>query len=72
MKTGECQRTLVGHTSIVRSVKVADNVIVSGSEDKTLRLWDLQTGAFLWLLVSLPAPVTCTCTRTCTCPCLCK
>ena len=42
-QTGECVRTLEGHTSWVRSVTWSPDgtQLCSGSEDQTLRLWDL-------------------------------
>ena len=35
---------LEGHTGIVYSIKASANTVLSGSEDKTVRLWDLRTG----------------------------
>jgi WD40 repeat protein len=37
---------LKGHTDIVSSVRVSldDKQVVSGSRDKTLRVWDMSTG----------------------------
>jgi WD40 repeat protein len=45
----ECIRTLEGHIQGVMSVSMTPNArfVVSGSYDKTLRLWDLETGACL-------------------------
>ena len=36
--TGKCLRTLVGHTGGVWSSQMANNVIVSGSTDRTLKV----------------------------------
>jgi WD40 repeat protein len=49
LKTGECLRTLTGHTIYVKSVAFSPNgrFALSGSLDKTLRLWDLKTGECL-------------------------
>lgn len=33
-----------GHEGKVRALKVEGNTLVSGGEDGTLRLWDLETG----------------------------
>lgn len=35
-------RTLNGHTSIVHSVEVWNNTIISGSEDRCLKFWDMD------------------------------
>lgn len=44
-------RTLMGHTNPVRAVSGYANTIVSGSYDKTVRVWDLTTGECRWELV---------------------
>ena len=35
---------LEGHTDMVCSIKASSNMVLSGSSDKTVRLWDLRTG----------------------------
>lgn len=42
-KYGKCVRVLRGHTSCVNviNVNIDDNLIISGSEDNTIRIWDL-------------------------------
>jgi WD40 repeat protein len=49
-----------GHLNAVNSVAVSKGkrpIIVSGSDDETLRGWDSQTGDKLWLLTGLNSPV---------------
>ena len=41
---GTCATTLTGHTNNVYSVcQLADGRIVSGSEDKSIKVWDLSS-----------------------------
>ncbi len=44
--TGECIRTLVGHDMLVRALSFDPNSgrLVSGSYDRTVKVWDLKTG----------------------------
>jgi hypothetical protein len=44
------RKILQGHTGLVVSVALQGNTVVSGSDDKTVRVWDLQTGKQLQLL----------------------
>ena len=47
-KTGECIRTLEGHSNYVRIViKVGKDLIASGSSDKTIKIWNYNTGEFI-------------------------
>ncbi|KAK4703317.1 hypothetical protein P7C70_g2902, partial [Phenoliferia sp. Uapishka_3] len=43
-EAGPCVRTLDGHTKAVTSLYFDDSCLVTGSSDRTLRQWDLQTG----------------------------
>jgi len=49
VSTGECLRTLQGHTKCVRSVVFSPDVqtLASGSDDETIKLWDIKTGECL-------------------------
>jgi WD40 repeat protein len=49
LDTGECLRTLEGHTNVVKSVALHSDGrrAVTGSWDKTVRVWDLDTGECL-------------------------
>jgi len=38
------QRTLIGHKGIVRTIKIHNNYLLTGSDDKTARVWDLESG----------------------------
>ncbi|PIO15961.1 hypothetical protein AB205_0186000, partial [Aquarana catesbeiana] len=66
--TGKCLRTLVGHTGGVWSSQMRDNIIISGSTDRTvvsgsrdatLRVWDIETGQCLHVLMGHVAAVRC-------------
>ncbi|KAH9440829.1 hypothetical protein Pst134EA_033006 [Puccinia striiformis f. sp. tritici] len=47
--TTQCLRTLLGHSGLVRSLdfSLQHNRLVSGSYDKTIKVWDLKTGQLL-------------------------
>ncbi|MEJ6487580.1 hypothetical protein N0Y54_41095 [Nostoc punctiforme UO1] len=46
MNTGKEIRTLLGHSSYVNSVAISPDgqSIISGSYDKTIKIWNLNTG----------------------------
>nr|WP_026736023.1 hypothetical protein [Fischerella sp. PCC 9605] len=54
--TGECLKTLIGHTNIVRSVNFSSDskFLISGSEDESIKLWDVETGECLKTLTDRP------------------
>jgi WD40 repeat protein len=46
LHTGQLRRTLEGHTNFARGVAItADGrLVVSTSDDNTLKVWDLESG----------------------------
>ena len=55
LSTGECVRTLHGHTQAVSALAVHGNYMMSASMDKTVRVWCLESGACLRVLQAFPA-----------------
>ncbi|MFN7499549.1 MAG: WD40 repeat domain-containing protein, partial [Dolichospermum sp.] len=51
MGNWQCVKTLKGHTATVNSVAIhPDNkTLVSGSNDRQVNLWNLQTGKCLYI-----------------------
>jgi WD40 repeat protein len=49
IRTGECLKTLQGHTDRIRAVTISPDgtTIASGSFDGTIKLWDVKTGECL-------------------------
>ena len=45
VQTGQCIKTLQGHTGWVSSVSFSADgqLLVSGSQDETIKLWDVRT-----------------------------
>lgn len=58
-ETWQCVHTLEGHSDAVRSVANAPNeqTIVSASNDKTIKLWNLHTGELLRTLTRHSRPI---------------
>jgi mitochondrial division protein 1 len=44
VRTGQAHRTLIGHSGPVTCLQFDEIHIVSGSLDKSLRVWDVRTG----------------------------
>ena len=44
VRTGQAHRTLVGHTMPVTCLQFDEQHLISGSLDKSIRIWDLRTG----------------------------
>jgi len=57
--TGECLRTLKGHTNLVLSVAFSPDgtTLASGSDDNTINLWNAKTGRCLRTLEGHTSPV---------------
>jgi len=49
-RTGECLRTLTGHEGAVTCLAAERNILVSGSADSTVRVWNFDTGTVVPLL----------------------
>lgn len=43
-KKGQCELILKGHESGVYCLEFFKNTLISGSGDKTIRIWDLEEG----------------------------
>lgn len=41
---GECIHTLKGHTSFLSCLQIVNNWLITGSSDKTIKTWELNTG----------------------------
>jgi WD40 repeat protein len=58
LQTGGLPRVLAGHQSLVHAVAVLpDGRVISGSADKTLRIWDVESGQSLATLTGHQAAV---------------
>ena len=55
----QCLRTLVGHTGGVWSSQMSENVVISGSTDRTLKVWNADTGQCTHTLYGHTSTVRC-------------
>jgi len=44
INTGQCTKTLAGHTGSVNSLLCVNGMLISGSSDHTIRIWDINRG----------------------------
>ncbi|KAF0294123.1 Kinesin-like protein KIF21B [Amphibalanus amphitrite] len=54
-----CSHVAEGHTKAVLSVCATDEMMMSGSKDRTVKVWDLATGRQVQLLTGHPNNVVC-------------
>jgi len=55
----ECINILSGHKNSIKALAISPNgyLLISGSQDKTLRVWNLKTGQFLHRLIGHDAAI---------------
>lgn len=58
METGACLRTLFGHVEGVWGLAYDTLRLVSGSHDKTIRVFDMDSGRCMYALEGHNGPVT--------------
>ena len=59
LATGECLKTLFGHTEGVWSVSADSLRIISGSQDKRVIIWDAEAGTAMYSLLGHSGGVNC-------------
>jgi F-box and WD-40 domain protein CDC4 len=59
LQTGQCQHSLVGHTSLVGLLGLSPSSLVSAAADSTLRIWDPDTGELRHSLSGHTGAITC-------------
>jgi F-box and WD-40 domain protein CDC4 len=59
LRTGQCQHTLTGHTSLVGLLGLSPSYLVSAAADSTLRIWDSDTGELRHTLAAHTGAITC-------------
>ena len=55
----QCEQTLIGHNGGVWCSEMTDEFIVSGSTDRTIRVWNIMTGACQHILYGHTSTVRC-------------
>lgn len=55
----QCLRTLVGHTGGVWSSQMSGTTIISGSTDRTLKVWNADSGQCIHTLYGHTSTVRC-------------
>jgi len=55
----QCLRTLVGHTGGVWSSQMSGNTVISGSTDRTVKVWNADTGHCVFTLYGHTSTVRC-------------
>lgn len=58
-RPSQCVQTLVGHTGGVWSSQMRDSVVISGSTDRTLKVWNADTGECVHTLYGHTSTVRC-------------
>jgi len=58
-RTGDCLRTLEGHTGGVWTSQMNDTIVVSGSTDRSLKVWNMDSGECLHTLRGHTSTVRC-------------
>lgn len=59
LRNGQCQHTLMGHTSLVGLLGLSPSFLVSAAADSTLRIWDPDTGELRHTLAAHAGAITC-------------
>lgn len=59
LNTGQCQHTLIGHTSLVGLLGLSASHLVSAAADSTLRVWDPESGELRHTLAAHNGAITC-------------
>jgi F-box and WD-40 domain protein CDC4 len=59
LQTGQCQHSLIGHTSLVGLLGLSPSSLVSAAADSTLRIWNPETGELRFSLSGHTGAITC-------------